>query len=152
MYELSFAYPSSPLAKQVGKQKTGAYVLEHNGNHQAFDFLDDAARAAEQTGDRPGRWSVNHPLNLPALPMATAAISMTQIDMKNAALKIDGYFFPTPAEDVSRNTQPAVERARAECIANLRRQIEHIETLPAESFYSLTGRMTCGNQDGTSHA
>lgn len=65
---------------------------------------------------------------------------LTQYEEKNAAEKIDGYYFPTPFEDVKHNTLPAVERARADCISALQQQIEHIVRLPVDKFFVLSGR------------
>ncbi len=64
---------------------------------------------------------------------------MNRFDEKNAAEKIDGYYMPTPMENI-RGTLAAVERARAQCVRALRRQIECIEALPATKFYVLSGR------------
>lgn len=64
---------------------------------------------------------------------------INRFDEKNAAEKIDGYYRPTPMEDM-QGTLAAVERARAECVGALRRQIECIEALPAAKFYFLSGR------------
>jgi len=64
---------------------------------------------------------------------------MTQYEEANAARSIDGYYFPTPHEDVT-STLPAVERARNECIMHLKSQIHCIQTLSAEKFYLLTKR------------
>lgn len=65
---------------------------------------------------------------------------MNQYAEKNAAEKIDGYYMTTPSEDASKDTVPAVERARAQCVAALRQQIECIEGLSADKFYVLSGR------------
>ncbi len=82
----------------------------------------------EVTRDRPGASEVDR------------AMVLTQYEQQNAAEKIDGYYIPTPYEDAQHNTRPAVERARAECIKALERQIEQISHLPVDKFFVLTGR------------
>lgn len=82
----------------------------------------------EVTRDRPGASEVGR------------AMALTQYEEKNAAEKIDGYYMPTPFEDLQHNTLPAVERARAECIKALERQIEQISHLSVDKFFVLTGR------------
>lgn len=48
----------------------------------------------------------------------------------NAAMKIEGYFFPRPLEE----TEKAFERARAEAVSHLRRQLEQVEQISFEQY------------------
>lgn len=48
----------------------------------------------------------------------------------NAAMKIEGYFFPRPLEAAEK----AFERARAEAVSNLRRQLEQVEQISFEQY------------------
>lgn len=82
----------------------------------------------EVTRDRPGA-SEEAPVE-----------ALTRYEEQNAAEKIDGYYVPTPCEDAQHNTQPAVERARAECVKALERKIEQIFRLSIDKFFALTGR------------
>jgi hypothetical protein len=56
--------------------------------------------------------------------------SMDQYELQNAVEKIDGYCVPRPLEAV----EPAFERAKAECLKHLRRQIECIEAITVQKF------------------
>ena len=59
-YEISYAYPSSPNAVKLGRNREGCYVLDQDGKKTAHATLADAKTAA--VGE-PGRWSMDHPKN-----------------------------------------------------------------------------------------
>ena len=57
--------------------------------------------------------------------------------LRSAVEKIDGYYLPRPHE---RNKTDAFERAKHDCLASLRKQIQKIESITFEQFTSKDSR------------
>lgn len=55
---------------------------------------------------------------------------MNEHERQNAVEKIDGYFFPRPNEGGAA----AFERAQAECLMHLRRQLANVEAVTLQQF------------------
>ena len=62
-HEVSYAYPSSPLAIQLGYSGTGCFVFSKRGQTLPFTAKSDALVWASLSGTRPMRWSIDHPAN-----------------------------------------------------------------------------------------
>ena len=59
-----------------------------------------------------------------------------QYALQNARNKIDGYYFPTPLESLTQaGRRAAFERAKSECVKNLRADIEFIASMTAEMHW-----------------
>jgi len=57
--------------------------------------------------------------------------AMNRYELQNAASKIEGYLVPRHPETADN----AMERARAECLIHLRRQIECVEAITLPQIY-----------------
>lgn len=60
---IGYAYPSSPLAKQLGYAKTGCFTIEVAGKTTPAMSYSDAKASVGRLGTVPGRWSWDHPSN-----------------------------------------------------------------------------------------
>jgi AraC-like DNA-binding protein len=63
LHDLSYAYPSSDLAKKVGFSAKGAFVYKSATQLVPFTTYLDAAAFATRQQTAPTRWSKDHPLN-----------------------------------------------------------------------------------------
>lgn len=61
-------------------------------------------------------------------------------ELRNAAEKIEGYLIARPQDKPGE----AIERARVECLKNLRRQVECVAALTPEQFRSAFRRLARG--------
>lgn len=60
----------------------------------------------------------------------------TTYQQQNARHRIDGYYFPTPQESQTREGRlQAFERAKAECIKNMQRDIDFTKSMTPEMFW-----------------
>ncbi|MCP4116478.1 MAG: hypothetical protein GY737_13920 [Desulfobacteraceae bacterium] len=55
---------------------------------------------------------------------------MTQIELKNAAWRVYGYFFPRPCE----NDESAFKRAKAELITNLEKDLSNVKAITFDQY------------------
>ena len=64
-----------------------------------------------------------------------------QYALQNARHKIDGYYFPTHLESLTQAGRVAAfERAKAECVKNLRADMDFIESMTAEMHWPKMAR------------
>lgn len=64
---IGYAYPSSPLAKRMGRSRTGCYFVQTTAQQSPQPSYDAAVGHVAQLGTVPQRWSIDHPLNAWAL-------------------------------------------------------------------------------------
>ena len=62
------------------------------------------------------------------------ATDFTQVEIRNAVYSIEGYYLPTPHEELSGRKEAAFERAKAEAIRNYKRTIAALESINFEKF------------------
>lgn len=60
---ISYAYPTSPLAKQLMRSSSGCYAVQTHGAASAFGSYGDALSYAATLKTAPQRWSMDHPFN-----------------------------------------------------------------------------------------
>lgn len=60
---IGYAYPSSPLAVQLGYSKSGCFTVEVAGKTTPAKSYGDAKASVGRLGTVPGRWSWDHPCN-----------------------------------------------------------------------------------------
>ena len=65
---LTYAYPMSPRAKELGFNAQGCYVIELAGSATATGTYAEAKAAVSKLGTVPGRWSMDHPDNARYFP------------------------------------------------------------------------------------
>lgn len=61
MYEIRYAYPSSEMAKQLGRNASGCYyvVIDDSSTNEPFDLLSEAVEFAQSTGHTPTFYSLD---------------------------------------------------------------------------------------------
>ena len=62
-HSIGYAYPSSTLAKKMGRAKTGCHYVDAGGATTAVDSYSAAAEHAKSLGTKPNRWSMDHQAN-----------------------------------------------------------------------------------------
>lgn len=61
MYEIRYAYPSSEMAKQLGRSASGCHyvVLDGSSTNEPFELLSEAVEFAQSTGHTPTFYSLD---------------------------------------------------------------------------------------------
>jgi hypothetical protein len=59
-HTISFAYPSSDLAKKLGKPASGCFVLQVGGTETPHPSISAAMAAARLVGTSPSYWSLDN--------------------------------------------------------------------------------------------
>lgn len=59
---------------------------------------------------------------------------MERYELLNVIWRVEGYYFPAPHEEALGKQEQAFERAKTECLQNLRAQIASTEALTFEQF------------------
>lgn len=62
-HTISYAYPSSPRAEQLGMGRSGCHVIETANVMKGYSNLQAAVDDAKKGGTAPTRWSIDHPEN-----------------------------------------------------------------------------------------
>lgn len=62
-HAIVYAYPGSPSAKAVGRDREGAYCVKAGKKITGYASYAEAVEAAKALGTTPWRWSMDHPLN-----------------------------------------------------------------------------------------
>lgn len=139
--------------KKVPEENTGKYVLEElltalaivvelaQGNCLDTHDPDMADECDRQLGavDLVKQFVAD---NTPELLGPTAGIipPMNRYETEYAVDRIDGYFLPKPHESGKKGEIDAFNRAKAECLLHLERQIECTKALSVEQFYQAKKR------------
>lgn len=61
MYEIRYAYPSSPMAEQLNRKATGCYYVALDGEvlNEPYGTLSDAREFGQCTGHEPSFYSLD---------------------------------------------------------------------------------------------
>lgn len=78
-YSVGYCYPSSPLARTLGRSRTGCYYVATPEKMRPFSTFEQALGHASTTGLQPERWSLDHPLNASYRPNHQAAHLQQQL-------------------------------------------------------------------------
>lgn len=62
-HRISYAYPSSPMARKLGRNAKGCYVAQIGAALTAHDTYAAALAYVAPMGTSPERWSIDHPEN-----------------------------------------------------------------------------------------
>jgi hypothetical protein len=102
-----------------------------------FTKLGQRSRIVRPATDPRKRRTSYSPRALSPGRMTSVAIcGLSRYELQNAVEKVAGYLIRRPLEAF----EPAFDRAKAECLSHLRRQIECVESLTALKFLNMRRR------------
>jgi hypothetical protein len=63
-----------------------------------------------------------------------STVPMNRYELSNTIWMVDGYYNPAPHEDVLGKQEVVFDRAKSECLKNLRAQPSRVEALTYDQF------------------